>query len=67
VELCRVHRDAEPPGDLLVRCALSKQRQHLDFARCQRLIQFGGAIAGFGAVYDDVRPLSLPKTLSALE
>jgi hypothetical protein len=40
VELGRVHRDAEPPGDLLVGRALSDQCQHLDFARRQRLIEF---------------------------
>ena len=41
VELGRVHRDAEPPGDLLVGRALGDQRQHLDFARGQPLIEFG--------------------------
>jgi hypothetical protein len=58
VELGCVYRDAEPPGDLLVGCALGEQRQHLDFARGQRLIEFGGVVAGFGADYNDVGPLS---------
>src|SRR5262245_18606096 len=58
VELGRVHRDAEPPGDLLVGRALGDQRQHLDLARGQRLIEFGVVVAGFGADHDDVGPLS---------
>src|SRR5262245_32948935 len=58
MELRRVHRDAEPPGDLLVGRALGDQRQHLDFARGQRLIQFGVVVAGFVAGHNDVGPLS---------
>jgi transcriptional regulator BetI-like protein len=58
VELGRVHRDAEPPGDHLVGRALGDQRQHLDFARGQRLIGFGMVVAGFVADRDDVGSLS---------
>src|SRR5262249_21371203 len=58
VELGRVHRDAEPPGDLLVGRALGDQRQYLDFARGQRLIELGVVVAGFVADHDDVGPLT---------